>query len=156
MYTGDGVFEQVAIINPLAGDYTVELFGLGEEAFVAMDSLTSEGVSFSDFLGEGETTTLSINVASNSNQTNRIIAEDDIFSFDYGTSPLTGNVLTNDNTPYGDERFDLLEQPNSGIVQSIEIDGSLLISPTPRLLSVQIALFTKLLAIVRGRVILLQ
>lgn len=54
------------------------------------------------------------------------IAVDDEFSFDYGASSFSGNVLTNDSDPNEDEltvNESLIEQPSSGSV-SIESNGS--------------------------------
>ncbi|NEO57738.1 MAG: PEP-CTERM sorting domain-containing protein [Okeania sp. SIO3B5] len=61
-YTGDGWAEQFLISGLTPGDYTLQLFGLDDEANVAFGNSTG-GASFSGYLERGETHTLVFTVA---------------------------------------------------------------------------------------------
>ncbi len=58
-FSGDAAEEQFIILDPIAGKYTLELFGLGEDAFAALGN-SINGTSISQFLASGERTVLSI------------------------------------------------------------------------------------------------
>ncbi len=62
-YTGNEALEQFVILDPLPGKYTLELFGLGEEAIAAISSST-DGSYFSSFLQQGQTINISVVVGS--------------------------------------------------------------------------------------------
>ncbi len=62
-YTGDDALEQFIILDPLPGDYTLELFGLGEESLAAISSST-DGSYFSGFLQQDQTINISVVVGS--------------------------------------------------------------------------------------------
>jgi uncharacterized repeat protein (TIGR01451 family) len=62
LYTGDGSLEQFLILDPLPGNYAVELVGLGDDATAAIGGSSTDGELVSEFLAEGETRTFSIAV----------------------------------------------------------------------------------------------
>ena len=57
LFTGDGAVEQILILNPIPGEYLVELVGLGELAEAAFGG-SIEGQLFQGFLDVGETAEL--------------------------------------------------------------------------------------------------
>jgi len=61
LYTGDGALEQLLILDPVPGQYVLELFGLGEDAFAAIGSST-DGSLLSQFLDDGQVAILNVTV----------------------------------------------------------------------------------------------
>lgn len=60
-YTGDGSLEEFLILDPLPGEYTVDLFGLEQDMF-AMVGDTTNTATLTDFLESGESRELVVSV----------------------------------------------------------------------------------------------
>ncbi|MFB3061392.1 MAG: dockerin type I repeat-containing protein [Candidatus Binatia bacterium] len=61
-FSGDGELEQFLIPNPVAGTYTIELIGLGDQVAGAVaSSLQEKGIN--EFLADGETDTFTFEIA---------------------------------------------------------------------------------------------
>ncbi|MDJ0843957.1 MAG: Calx-beta domain-containing protein, partial [Crocosphaera sp.] len=67
-YTGDGAIEQFVIFEPQSGEYTLELFGLEDNAIAVVggtvDNSSLDGILVNEFLSQGETRTFSLTVPS--------------------------------------------------------------------------------------------
>ncbi|MEZ6098439.1 MAG: hypothetical protein R3E01_05655 [Pirellulaceae bacterium] len=62
-YTGDGIFEQFLILDPLDGEYDLELFGLEADVYGGIGTgTTGKGLFISRYLAKGESLRRVINV----------------------------------------------------------------------------------------------
>ena len=98
LYTGEGIYEQLAILEPLQGLYRLDLFGVGDQAFAALGTPTQSN-AFSGFLRQGEFKTIYLAVGNMPPVLDpigdQVIVEGSLLSISATASdPNTGDTLT--------------------------------------------------------------
>ena len=130
-FSGDGELEQFLIPNPVAGTYTVELIGLGDQVAGAVASSLRE-IGINEFLAVGETDTFTFEIALVVGGPGDVNRDGLINQQDVDELNTLLNTFTNDPNDPGDINGDgllsiadvaLLEELISGgSVRKVEID----------------------------------